>query len=154
MKIEKLIKASFSVIGKEGSTKDSEGFIQRLWADANAHFSEVQELAKRDENNRLVGIWGAMSDYSHSYKPWDDNFSKGLYLAGIECTDDAQAPRGWTKWVIPGYEYLCAEVENETTFLDVMNYMKTNGMILSGAVHDYIRPADGKNFMYFPIRRI
>ena len=46
MKIEKQIKPSFSVIGKEGSTLDGQGFIQKLWEDANSHFIEVQPLAK------------------------------------------------------------------------------------------------------------
>ena len=111
MKMERCTKPAFVVIGKEGSTLDGPGFIQKLWADANAHFSEVQPLAKRDEGGNLAGIWGAMSDFSHSFKPWEDDFRKGLYLAGVECVDDAQAPAGWAKWTIPGYEYLCAEVE-------------------------------------------
>ena len=46
MKIEKYVKESFAVIGKEGSTLDGPGFIQRLWADANAHFGEVQPHSK------------------------------------------------------------------------------------------------------------
>ena len=66
----------------------------------------MRHLAKKDENGNLVGIWGAMSHLSRSLKPWEDNFSKGLYLAGFECDDDAEAPKGWTKWIIPGYEYL------------------------------------------------
>ena len=70
MNINKCIKDSFVVIGKEGSTKDGDGFIQRLWADANGHFSEVAELAKRDEHGNLLGIWGAMSDFSHSFLPF------------------------------------------------------------------------------------
>ena len=123
MKIEKYTKDTFVVIGKEGSTLDGQGFIQELWSDANSHFSEVQPLAKKDENGNLVGIWGAMSDCSHSYKPWENNFSQGLYLAGVECVDDAEAPEGWTKWTIPGYEYICAEVENENTFSEVLDYM-------------------------------
>ena len=154
MKIEKRIKSSFSVIGKEGSTLDGPGFIQRLWKDANSHFSEVQSLARKDENGNLVGIWGAMSDCSRSFLPWKDHFSKGLYLAGIECTDDAQPPEGWTRWTIPGYEYLCAEVEGECTFSDVIDYMGANGIPLAGAVHDFTCPTSGKNYMYFPIRKI
>ena len=152
MKIEKRTKSAFSVIGKEGSTADGPGFIQKLWEDANAHFSEVQPLAKKDENGNLVGIWGAMSDFSHSYKPWAENFSKGLYLAGVECVDEAEAPEGWTKWTIPGYEYLCVEVEGESTFSDVLDYMNQNGIALVGAVHDFTCPLTGKNYMYFPIR--
>lgn len=51
------------MIGKEGSTLEGQGFIQRLWADANAHFAQVQPLAKKDKDGNLVGIWGAMSDF-------------------------------------------------------------------------------------------
>ena len=154
MKIEKRIKPSFSVMGKEGSTLDGQGFIQKLWEDANSHFSEVQSLAKKDELGHLIGIWGAMSDFSRSFKPWEDNFSKGLYLAGVECVDDAQPPKGWTKWTIPGYEYLCAEVESGSTFTDMLDYMKQNERALVGAVHDFTCPSSGKNFMYFPIRTV
>ena len=128
MKIEKRIKSSFSVMGKGGSTLDGQGFIQKLW--------------------------GAMSDFSRSFKPWEDNFSKGLYLAGVECVDDAQPPEGWTKWTIPGYEYLCAEVESGSTFTDMLDYMKQNELALVGAVHDFTCPSSGKNFMYFPIRTV
>lgn len=154
MKIEKRIKTSFSVIGKEGSTMDGRGFIQKLWKEANSHFNEVRLLAKKDENDNLIGIWGAMSDCSHSYKPWEDNFSKGLYIAGVECIDDANAPEGWAKWTIPGYEYLCAEVESATTFSDVLEYMNRNNISLVGAVHDFTCPSNGKNYLYFPIRTI
>ncbi len=154
MKIENRTKETFVVIGKEGSTLDGQGFIQKLWSDANSHFSEVQAFAKKDKHGNLVGIWGAMSDCSHSYKPWEDNFSKGLYLAGVECTDDAEAPEGWTKWTIPGYEYLCAEYENENTFSEVLNYMASNDIALVGAVHDFTCPSSGKSYMFFPIRSI
>lgn len=154
MKIERITKPSFCVIGKEGSTLDGPGFIQKLWQDANSHFAQVEALAKRDEQGNLVGIWGAMSDLTRSFKPWEDDFSKGLYLAGIECADDAKAPEGWTKWAIPGYEYLCAEVESENTFSDVITYLKANGMALAGAVHDYTSPSTGKNYLFFPIRAL
>ena len=154
MKIEKRTKETFAVIGKEGSTLEGLGFIQKLWSDANTHFSEVQPLAQKDEHGNLVGIWGAMSDFSHSYKPCEDNVSKGLYLAGIECACDAEAPNGWTKWIIPGYEYLCAEVESENTFAEVLDYMNVNSIPLVGAVHDYTCPLSGKNYMFFPIRII
>ncbi len=151
MKIEKCIKESFVVIGKEGSTLDGSDFIQKLWEDANSHFNEVQHLAKKDEQGNIAGIWGAMSDFSHSFKPWEDNFSKGLYLAGVECDDNAEVPEGWTKWIIPGYEYLYVECENENTFSQVINYIEENDMILVGAVHDFTCPQTGKSYMFFPI---
>ena len=154
MKIEMLTKDPFTVIGKEGSTLDGEGFIQKLWAEANAHFGEVAHLARRDAQGNFAGFWGAMSDLSRTFQPWEDGFSKGLYLAGVECNDGAEAPAGWTKWEIPGYEYLRAEVEGETTFSDVLQYLREHDLTLAGAVHDYTCPATGKNYMYFPIKTL
>lgn len=154
MKIEKCIKEAFVVIGKEGSTLDGKNFIQKLWEDANSHFGEIQHLAKKDEYGNIVGIWGAMSDFTHSFKPWEDNFSKGLYLAGVECDDNAEAPEGWTKWVVPSYEFIFAECEDDNTFVQVINYISQNDMTLVGAVHDFTCPETGKNFMFFPIRNI
>ena len=61
MKIEKCTKNAFVVIGKEGSTLDGQGFIQKLWSDANSHFNEIQPLAKKDENGNLVGINGKIT---------------------------------------------------------------------------------------------
>lgn len=92
MEFKKCIKESFAVIGKEGSTDSGEGFIQKLWEDANSHFNEVQHLAKKDGEGNIVGIWGAMSDFSRSFMPWEDGFTRGLYLAGVECGLDAVAP--------------------------------------------------------------
>ena len=154
MEIEKCIKEAFVVIGKEGSTLEGQNFIQKLWADANAHFSEVQELAKKDAAGNIIGIWGAMSDLSQSFQPWEDNFSRGYYLAGVECNDNAEAPEGWTKWVVPGYEYIYVETEGENTFTEILEYMSINNITLVGAVHDFICPETGKNYMFFPIRMI
>lgn len=153
MKFEKCKKESFTVIGKEGSTSDGEGFIQKLWEDANSHFNEIEHLAKKDENGSIAGIWGAMSDFSRSFEPWED-FSKGLYLAGAECEDGSEAPEGWTKWVIPAYEYVFAECEGDNTFPDTIQYLKDNDMTLAGAVHDFTCPITGKSYMFFPIEKL
>lgn len=150
MKMERCTKESFVVIGKEGSTNDGEGFVQKLWDDANAHFHEIAHLAKRDEKGNLAGIWGAMSDFSHAFKPWED-FSKGCYLAGVECADDAEAPRGWTRWVVPGYEYLYVENEGGDTFSRAIRYLEENGIPLAGAVHDFNCPETGKAYLFFPV---
>lgn len=153
MKIEKCRKESFVVIGKEGSTKDGEGFIQNLWKDANSHFNEVAHLVKKDEKGNILGIWGAMSDFSRSFHPWE-GFSQGLYLAGVECLDDSEAPNGWTKWVVPGYEYIYVENENNETFTNVIKYLKENNISLAGAVHDFNCPETGKGYIFLPIGRL
>ena len=154
MNINTCIKESFTVIGKEGSTKDGETFIQRLWEDANGHFAEVAELAKKDESGNLLGIWGAMSDFTHSFHPWENNFSQGLYLAGVECEDTAVAPEGWTKWIIPSYEYVYVECDGGNTFPNTLAYLAENQLTLAGAVHDFTCPETGKNYMFFPIRKL
>ena len=77
------------MIGKEGSTRDGDGFIRRLWQDANSHFDEIADLAKRDESGNLIGIWGVMTDFSRSFKPWDLFVWKihplSLYLSFESC---------------------------------------------------------------------
>lgn len=154
MKIAHCVIPSFAVIGKEGSTDDGEDFIARLWKDANAHFEEVAHLAAKNEKGELLGIWGAMSDMSRSFQPWEDGFSRGVYLAGVQCSLENEAPQGWTKWVIPTYEYLYAECEEPDLFLKMIQYIQDNGFGLAGAVHDFTCPQTGKNFMLFPIHRL
>ena len=149
----KVTKKAFAVIGKEGSTLDGEGFIQKLWQDANAHFDEVAPLAKKGANGALVGIWGAMSDFSRSFQPWEDGFRKGLYLAGVECVANAEAPEGWTKWTIPSYEYIVVE-NHHGVFEETIRHMEEKGISLAGAVHDYTDPTTGTCYMYFPIRKV
>ena len=95
-----------------------------------------------------------MSDMSRSFQPWEDGFTKGLYLAGVQCELDRDAPEGWTKWVIPAYEYLYAECDAPDTFAKVIQSMEESGIQLAGAVHDFTCPETGKNFMFFPIRKL
>lgn len=154
MQIEKIVKPSFSVIGKQGSTADGAQFVAALWADANAHFSEIAHLAKKHEDGSLAGIWGAMSDFSMNFMPWEEEFSKGLYLAGVECAEDAEAPEGWVKWTVPGFEYLKNENDQPDSFVKMIGYMKENNLPLAGAAQDYTDPATGKNYTLFPVRRL
>jgi len=154
MKFEKYTKESFSVIGREGSTDQGPGFVRNLWEDANSHFAEVAHLAKKDENGDLVGIWGAMSDFSRSFQLWEEHFSRGLYLAGVECREDAQAPAGWNKWVIPGFEYFRIECDRETVFAEMIAWLEEEGIPLVGAVQDFTCPRSGKNYMLFPVRKL
>lgn len=152
--MERYAKPAFTVIGKEGSTLDGEGFIQRLWSEANAHFDEVAPLAKRDASGHPVGFWGAMSDLSRQFRPWTDSFSQGLYLAGVECVDEAEPPQGWTKWIVPGFVYLRVENDGPDAFARTLESLNRQQIPLAGAVHDFTDPADGKNYMYFPIEKL
>ena len=157
MDIQRCTKESFCVIGKDGSTNDGEGFIQRLWDEANSRYHEIASLVKTNEKGKPAGFWGCMSDMSKSFRPWEDGFTKGLYLAGAEVYDGSEAPDGWTKWIIPAYEYLRIKVENgiSDTFPAMIKYMRENNLELAGAVHDFICPEEnGQPYMFFPIRRL
>lgn len=153
MNIFKCSKESFSVIGKQGSTNEGAGFIKRLWEEANKGFAEISYLAKRDSEGNILGFWGAMSDFSLSFKPWENDFSQGLYLAGVECDKDIEVPENWIKWDIPGYEYICTELEGENTFGEMLRYLNDNNIALAAAVHDFTCPKTGKNYMFFPIKK-
>ena len=153
MKIERMEKPSFSVMGMEGSTMEGEGFIQRLWERANARYGEIAAFAKPGPGGAPLALWGAMTDFSRSFRPWEDGFTKGLYLAGVECMDDALPPDGWTKWRIPGYVYLKAELDGTNVFGAMLDYIRENKLTLAGAVHDMTDPASGKSYMIFPIEK-
>lgn len=154
MEIQICVMDSFSVIGKEGSTNDGKDFVKRLWKDANANFSEVAELAKKDEHGNPVGFWGAMSDFAHSFNPWEDGFTKGVYLAGVEVNDGAEAPQGWVKWTIPAFEYLYVKNEGSSTLSDINEYLRENKISLVGAVQEFNCPDTSHVFLFFPIRRL
>ena len=154
MNIQTVRKESFCVIGKEGSTDQGQGFVQRLWQDANDHFDEIQHLAKRNEQGNLIGIWGAMTDFSRQFHPWTNDFSEGLYLAGVQCDDDAAAPSGWAKWTIPGFEYLILKCEVNCGFAEMIRYLADNNVTLAGAVHDFTDPTTDESYMYFPVRKL
>ena len=151
MKYEKIVKNSFCVIGKVGSTNDGEGFVERLWQEANQNFHEVEALAKKDENGHLIGVWGAMTDFGFRFLPWEENFSKGLYLAGIEAEENAIAPPGWKKWILPGFECLKVKVEEPDTFSKMIAFMKEENIELAAAVQDFTDPTTGQAYMLFPV---
>lgn len=94
-----------------------------------------------------------MTDFSRSYKPWTEHFTRGLYLAGVECIDNAIAPDGWTRWTVPTFEYLAVESWTENIFSTTIAFMKENKLPLAGSVHDFTEPKTGKAFMLFPMRR-
>ena len=154
MKMDKFIKESFTVIGKQGSTNDESDFIQKIWEDAEGHFEQIEHLVKKDDTGTLCGLWGAMSDFTLSFKPWENNFDEGLYLAGFECTDGAQPPAGWDKWVVPGYEYLRVEREHYPIFAITIKYIRENNIPLVGAVHDFTCPKTRRKYMCFPIKTL
>ena len=154
MEIKTVRKPSFTVIGKEGSSDMGEGFVQALWLDASTNFAEIAHLASKKENGGFAGYWGAMTSFARDFSPWEDGYARGLYLAGAECENDAEPPEGWVKWVVPGFEYVVVEREDDGSFKKGLAYLEQNGLSLAGAQQDFVDPDTGANCLYFPIRRL
>lgn len=79
MEINRCIKESFTVIGKEGSTTAGAGFIQSLWEDANGHFNEVAHLAKKM-------IKGTLLEYGERCQICHVLFNHGKMVSLKGCT--------------------------------------------------------------------
>lgn len=144
----------FVLIGREGSTKDGPGFISRLWAQANADFAQIRPMALLTPQGMPAGIWGAMTDFSRRFLPWEEDFSQGLYLAGAECRADAEAPSGWTRWDVPGFAYLRVPGDGPDAFAAGLAQLTQHGLPLAGAVQEYTDPAEGRTYLCFPVERL
>ena len=144
-----------AIIGKEGLCTKEKNVAQDLWQQATSDFHEIAELGMKNADGSFVGFWGAMSDETLSFLPWTDDFSRGLYLAGVEVYEDTAAPDGWVKWVMPARKYLVTKVAPESyreTFDTVIHSLiQKPGMKLTGAVCDFTEPATGQNKLFFPV---
>ena len=155
MKYELIDLPKIAVIGKAGLCTKEKNIVQDLWQQANSNFNEVASLGMKNSDGSFVGFWGAMSDETLSFMPWTDNFSRGLYLAGIEVYEDTVVPSGWVKWIMPARKYLVTEVNPENygkIFENVINQLIPElGMKLAGAVCDFTEPTTGQNKLFFPV---
>ena len=154
--MERWIKPAFAVIGIEGQNPAADGgsVVPGLWEQANSRFPEVAPLARTNGDGSLAGVWGAMTDVNRTFQPWEEGFTRGLYLAGVECRDDAQPPQGWTRWDVPGFEYIRVRNDGPDVFGRTLEAMAAQGLSLAGAVQDFTDPASGAGYMCFPIRRL
>ncbi|WP_235206637.1 GyrI-like domain-containing protein [Paenibacillus tyrfis] len=121
--VDIIVKRKFTVIGKMGEGLATEGavWIPPLWKEANSKFAEISNLAKLNSDGSIVGVWGAMSDVDGKFERWKN---EGKYLAGCEVLDDAEAPHGWVKWVIPSFKYVVVKC-NLNSYKETFNHMTT-----------------------------
>lgn len=147
---------AFSVLGREGSTEDGAGFIASLWQAANEHFGEIAPHVVYDESGSPAWLWGLMSDFSRSLRPWEDHFSRGLYLAGAECAADAPVPSGWVKWDVPAFVYARFPVGDDAgkTFSEGLAALESEGYTMAAAAFDLTVPSEGRSYVCFPIQTI
>ena len=145
---------AFCVIGIEGSTEDGPDTVAACWREANARFPEIAPLAKEGPAGAPLRVWGLMSDFSRAFRPWEEGFSRGLYLAGAECRDGAEPPAGWTKWTAPAADYVRFPVEGDAyrAFADGLAALRAEGYELAGAAYDLTVPSEGRSYVCFPVR--
>ena len=92
MKYEMIDLPKIAIIGKEGLCTKEKNAVQDLWQQVNSNFTDIADLGMKNADGSFVGFWGAMSDESMTFMPWTDDFSRGLYLAGIEVYEDTPVP--------------------------------------------------------------
>ncbi|MCK7487208.1 MAG: GyrI-like domain-containing protein [Bacillus subtilis] len=157
MKIEHAAMPSFAVIGlaKFGPRVDAPNWIRPLWVEANHRFPEIAHLALTDEAGRLAGFWGAMSDVDLTFSPWGET---GWYLAGVQANLDATPPEGWTKWIVPAFDYVYGKVEGDyrMAMSDALEgYLPEHKLRLAGAIQEYYCPEEnGQLYLFFPVQTI
>jgi hypothetical protein len=149
---------AFSVIGKLGSTKgNKEGFIKELINETNSNFADIKNLAKEG----FTGEWGLMSSFKEDLSPWENNFSEGLYLYGVECDPSIKKediPVGWVKWDVPSRDYVRAKVDDLKNYLNIFRshvyfLLAYNGLTLSGAAFDFHDNKENADYIYFPVEK-
>ena len=154
MKYEMIDLPEIAIIGKEGLCTKENNVVQDLWQQVNSDFCDIADLGMKNADGSFVGFWGAMSDETMSFMPWTDDFSRGLYLAGIEVYEDTPVPEGWVKWIMPARKYIVTDVAPESygeTFRNVIDSLIPElGMKLAGAVCDFTEPATGQNKLFSP----
>jgi predicted transcriptional regulator YdeE len=145
-------KDSFSVIGKmgQGPADDPKSWVTLLWEEATAHFSEIAQVIRKDENCAPVGVWGAMNDIGEQNRRWGES---GKYMAGCEADANAAPPEGWVKWVIPAQNYLVVDCTLDSygeIFGEIAN---DESITIVGTVHERYPEPGNPNVLelYFPI---
>ena len=129
---------SFSVVGIEGSSHDGPDFVAQLWDKAEKKIADV--LPSLKIRNIFPIYWGLMSDNSRSFKPWENDFSEGIYLAGFELADDRLIPpEGWSKWDVPAQTYFVLPLDGDykETLHQGLKTIQANGYVLSAAIFDH-----------------
>ncbi|MBR3395335.1 MAG: AraC family transcriptional regulator [Firmicutes bacterium] len=154
MEFRTLVKEPFCVIGKEIYTWDGDGMIPKVWSVVDSKFDEIDPVICKDENGKPLAKWGAMSSKKRDFSMWEENGSVGLYLAGYEAPLDAKAPAGWTKWIVPGFEFRLGKIEGEGYFYRAFDELTSMGLPPVAATENWIDIETGEFYFAFPVKRL
>ena len=147
----------FAVIGLVGTSDEGPGYVDALWQRMNRYGKSIMHLAKKDDDGEIMGAWGLMNDDSLSFLPPDERKSKKVvYLAGIETDVDAKPPKGYTKWLVPAFDYVYAPVsggkDKAAVIREVMAYLDTHDLTFAACPFDFMPPGGGDMYLFFPVK--
>ena len=154
MEFKTLVKEPFCVIGKEIFTWDGDGLIGKVWEVVDREFSNIEDIILKDEQGRPLAKWGAMSSKKRDFSMWEENGSSGLYLAGYEAPLDAEPPKGWTKWIVPGFEFRLGKIEGEGYFYRAFEELTNQGLPPVAATENWFDPDTDDAYFAFPVKRL
>ena len=95
-----------------------------------------------------------MSSKKRDFSMWEENGSIGLYLAGYEAPLDAEPPKGWTKWIVPGFEFRLGKIEGEGYFYRAFDELTKQGLPPVAATENWFDPDMGDAYFAFPVKRL
>ena len=96
-------KEAFAVIGKEGSTAEGEGFIQKLWQEAQRPFRGDRPPGEAGPGRGAGGHLGGPSTdfFPLPSGPGRTAFARACTWRGWSAPTRRRRAAGWTKWTIP-----------------------------------------------------
>jgi len=155
--IQEVKKKAFTVIGKEGSgpSADSAKWTDPLWKEFRTDYAEIKQLVKKDKSG-TAGFWGVKSDIDGKFEMWG---GEGIYLAGAEVEDKAEAPAGWVKRKVPERKYLvvqCSEDDYDEVYERVVyEYIPSRFYELTAEVLEYYPRNSMRDdvYLYFPVKK-
>ena len=68
----------------------------------------------------------------------------------------SKAPKGFTKWKVPAFDYLYAfaEMNKLNTIHDILDYAAENGWEIIGSPFDFMPPDSQNMVLFFPVKKM
>lgn len=147
----------FCVIGLVAEADKTNG----LWTKMNKLGEELMPLARRDDDGDIMGAWGLTTEDTLSFRLPKKDDPHLLYMAGLEVEDTAHPPKGFTKWIVPGSDYIYALVEKSKreTLNALLQYAEAKDIEIIGYPQEFMPPmangtpsAQGTMYLFLPVK--
>lgn len=157
IKVEECTFEPFCVIGLVAEADKTNG----IWTKMNKLGGELMPMARRDEDGDIMGAWGLTTEDTLSFKLSQKDNPRLLYMAGLEVEDTAHPPKGFTKWIVPGSDYIYGVVQNskKETLNALLQYAEAHELEITGYPQEFMPPmangqpsAQGTMYLFLPVK--